>query len=124
MDFRELLPDNCPPEDAHMGGYEVLYRFVPATPATNGDFDSHAAKGKAPPPTVDPCRWSSCSFFRSRKDALSKLKLPKAKARFSHFAVVNVPQGSGYSVEKSGHVDLWMFSTFDPVSAIVKYEEL
>lgn len=123
--FREVLPDSCPPEDATTNGHEVAYRLIPGGKAVDGHFDSHCAMGKPCPPELSPCRWSSCSLFESRATALKQFKLPKVRKRFSHFAILKIAPGSGYSVHKeSGHIDFWMFANFNPVNAITGVEPI
>ncbi len=120
--FRESLPDNCPPTDAVNVAYDAIYRFLPSNPPEDSHFDSYAAKEKPRPEVVDLCRWSSCSFFLAKKTAIKLL--PKLRGRFKFLACLKVPEGSGLSKEKKGHIDFWFFNTFDPLSAIVKTERI
>jgi hypothetical protein len=122
--FRERLPPSCPPSGAHTNGFEVAYRFIPGQKPTSQDFDSYHAQGKACPPGADLCRWASCSLFVSKGHAAGVIKLPKVRARFTHFAVLRIAPDSGYSLANGGHIDFWMFKNFDPVSAVVTIEEI
>lgn len=124
MQFKEELPASCPPPQAHNGGYASLVRFVRNMPPVQSDFESHSKLGKQRPPTVPPCKWASCSLFQTRDAALAKFKLPRLRQLFSGVAIINIPENSGQSVAKNGHVDFWMFSSFDPLNSVVDVEEL
>ena len=121
-DFKETLPPSCPPKDAVKGAYEKAFRLVPANPATEEDFKSHAAKGKNPPPDADLCRWASCSLFTVKPTAATLL--PRLRAKYSFVAILKLVSGCGYMKEENGHIDFWMFKSFDPVAAILAIEKL
>ncbi len=122
MEFRESLPANCPPPDAVDVAYDGIYRFVSSNPPDDSEFASHAAQGRSPPESVDPCRWASCSFFSKKESGIKRL--PKVRVRFRFVARLNFPEGSGLSKEKAGHIEFWFFKAFDPCSAIVGTEAI
>ncbi|WP_331297445.1 hypothetical protein [Methylobacterium oryzae] len=100
--------------------YPSLWRLVAAQQVAADDFDSHAKQGKMPPnKSVDLCRWASCSFFTSKARLQDLVALPKMRAKYSWAAEVSVPTGAGVSKSHNAHVDLWMWASFDPVSAVV-----
>lgn len=120
MNFRENLPEQCPPDDAADVSYSSLWRLVSAQEVCAGDFDSHAKLGKVPPNrSVDLCRWASCSFFTNKAGVQNLVALPKMRAKYSWAAEVAVPVGAGVSKLHNSHVDLWLWSSFDPLAAIV-----
>jgi len=124
--FREELPDACPPPEAKAIALSGVYRFLPSANPKNEHFDSYCLlKGPKPPPTVTLCQWSACSLFVTREKAVAKIKLQKLRSRFSHFAILDVPANAGYSESgQNGHLSLWMLKHFDPVTAILKIEEI
>jgi len=124
MDYWEDLPDQCPPVDSVDDAIALAYRLVFSDPASIEHFKSHAALGKPPLPSVDGCRWASCSLFTS-KDAVASIgRLPKMRAKGPHVAHVSIPQGSGKWKASGNHVDLWMYAGFDPLSAVQLVEAL
>lgn len=98
--FREELPHACPPPDAEMGAWTGVYRMLPSATPCDDDFLSHQAKGKVPPPGVDPCRWAACSLFTTKEKALAIAKLPTMKNTISHLARIDLPLNSGISKKK------------------------
>jgi hypothetical protein len=125
MVFRETLPNDCPPSDAHDGGCASAFRFVPADPAIAANFDSYAAQGKPLPVGTDvtPCRWASCSLYSDLATARKKRKLKSLK-KYRFVAELRIPAKSGKMKEVSGHIDLWMYKDFDPIAAIVLIRDL
>jgi hypothetical protein len=125
MGFRESLPANCPPIDAHDGACACAFRFVSTPTPVAADFDSYAAQNK-PIPTgigVCPCRWASCSLYADLATVEKKRKL-KSLRKYRFAARLTIREQSGYLKEDSGHIDFWMYDTFDPVAAIVETTEL
>lgn len=103
---------------------QVVLRFICAEKATPDDFKSYAALGNTKV-GVDPCRLSSCSF-RVRDTPIHVLagmrKLPGLK-HCTHLAHVLVDENSGKAkISSYGHIDLWLYASFDPLKAIQKIE--
>ena len=44
--------------------------------------------------------------------------------KFEYVAKLNILAGSGFILAKNGHIDFWMFNTFDPISSIVHVKGL
>jgi len=127
--FKEMLPGGCPVDEARNLPEQVVVRLVSREALDATDFASHAALGKSRPDEICPCKWSSCSVFGGRKGlqtAIDMVALPRYRKRFSHLAHLQIDGRSGLGVvnDKSGHIDLWMFSSFDPVSAVVRCEQV
>lgn len=122
LNFREALPEmpanaTCPPSDANRPERQTVIRLVAAAPPKSDDFCSYHTLGKPKPIDVDPCRWASCSVFTT-KPALAKL--PRIRKRFKFIAELEIDEDSGVvKAGHGGHLDLWMFSDFDPLQAIV-----
>jgi len=120
MVYREELPVACPPETACDLARNEAYRLLPSVPALIDHFESHAAKGKPMPPDMDPCRWASCSLCGDMEAVQKKLKLKSLRRSITHVAKMKIAVGSGMLHIKGGHIDFWMYDTFDPISAIVR----
>ena len=120
--FKEALPemsgnDLCPPRDAEAPIKQIVVRFIPAAPPKAEHFLSHHALGRPLPYKVDLCRWASCSVY---KDLPALNKLPKLRERFQSFARLEIDEAAGVvKLGKGGHLDLWMFSTFDPLNSVL-----
>ncbi|WP_417826463.1 hypothetical protein [Thalassospira povalilytica] len=122
-EFIEDLPDNCPPDDAQNPEEQYVLRLVSGTDITSEDFFSHAKLGKERPENCCSCKWSSCSVFALPKGnhrTIAHMKLPKLRDRKFAAKLKVFPQ-SGLvkeSKSKNGHLDFWMFSTFNPIDHI------
>jgi hypothetical protein len=119
MAFREALPANCPPGDAHDGPCEIAYRLVLTDPPDADAFASAAAKLEPIPEGVSPCRWASCSLFSDLETVIKKRNTFKKLRKYMFAAQVNIPGASGKMVQDSKHIDFWMYDTFDPLTAVV-----
>lgn len=109
--YMEDLPPSCPPASAALKDYAEAWRFVTSNPPIPSDFQSWAAV-KEPPPTVDPCRWASCSLFRTKDAAYAKL--PKMRARYGYLARISISVKCGFTDCQKLHIDFWRFKTFSP----------
>jgi hypothetical protein len=118
MGFREALPANCPPLGAHDGSCEKAYRFIPSAIPAAADFASYAANGEPPPEGVDPCRWASCSLYADLSTVHKKRKLKNLR-NYSFVAQMKIEAGSGMLLQRSSHIDFWMYDTFNPTAAVV-----
>lgn len=120
MGFRESLPADCPPTHAHEDECARAFRFVLAKSPVVGDFASHAAKQMPLPEGIDvcPCRWASCSLYSDLATVHKKRKIKSLK-KYPFIAELKIAAKSGRLVENSGHIDFWMYDTFDPLAAIV-----
>lgn len=123
--FRETLPDNCPPADAHEGACAQAFRFVATTAPTAADFDSYAAQGHQLPDgiSVCPCRWASCSLFSDIRTVQKKRKLKSLK-KYRFVVELKIAAKSGRLKESYGHIDFWMYNNFDPLAAILMIKDL
>ncbi|MEN5278171.1 hypothetical protein ABE527_14620 [Brucella sp. TWI432] len=126
MTFFEDLPAQCPPAAAADVPYQQIWRVVADKNCNADEFKSHHARGQKKPPTVDECSYASCSLLTDFQKIKKLAKgLPKKRYPKPFIAELNIPMGSGLSVNnsKTSHVDFWMFKSFDPVSAIVQIVE-
>ncbi len=123
MQFKEILPADCPPQEALEEGYDKLYRFVYSEDIEEKDFFSHAklsiAAGAAP------CRRASCSMFTTLDSLKKKVTKAPRLRKFKFAVVLKVPAGSGKIIENgSGHVDFWMSKDYKPLDNILGIEAI
>jgi hypothetical protein len=122
--FRENLAVDCtcPPTDATAPDEAWVFRLVPTDHVESKHFDSYAKINLIPrPPSVDACRWASCSVYR---ETTAITKLPKVRGmRF--VAKFKIDKKSGLAKEKkSGHLDFWMYAAFNPLETCTIVTEL
>ncbi|MBF0589294.1 MAG: hypothetical protein HQL53_09205 [Magnetococcales bacterium] len=124
--FREsdILPNGCPPAEAEKPKEGEYFRLVDTNPPSQQDFDSiYKLTGKERR-NIDLCRLSSCSLFLGavgRRNMENKRKLPKLRKKLIIKIRLNEEAGLMITAD-SGHCDLWMYSDFDPVKAVVSEE--
>lgn len=134
MQYKEVLPEQCPPNDAHPLNDCVVIRMVSSSEPDDRDFESHAAKGKpipvssrsgkAPP---DACSWASCSTYLAGDKPVAQAKalalLPWFKKfNYAAFVSVNEDAGAARVNPESRHVDFWFFHGFEPCKSILSVE--
>lgn len=123
--FKEQLPAECPPNSLPHLTKRTVIRFIPAKPALPEHFESYASQGEPLRRGVCPCAWASCSVFvdtMKPEQIAGLLKFPKLRnMKFQAFVDIDATSGMG-SIKASGHIDLWMYESFDPVAAVAKYE--
>jgi len=127
--FCELLPPGCPPPDAKLASRQIVYGLTKSDPPTHDDFRSHAALQIPRRPNCDLCSHASCSAAVSEAGRQSLIDLSKTsfwKKKKSFIAYLEIDERTGKTKfsAKSTHVDIWMFSGFDPVAAVNRSEEL
>lgn len=124
LGFREKLPNGCPPSDATDRECSEAYRLVPSVTPVATDFASNAAKNEKPPPKCDLCKWASCSLYQDMEILRKKRDTFKNLRKFEYVAKLKIKVCSGFTLVANGHIDFWMFDTFDPISAIVHVKGL
>jgi hypothetical protein len=116
--FREVLPPSCPTSGSANLQPMKLLRLVGPHDLCNADFHSHMALNFPCPSPERACEWASCSMFLTSTPAhqlngLRKFKRLKGKTRV---AFIDVNQQTGIAhIKDTKHVDVWMYSSFDPV---------
>ena len=121
VEWFELLPEQCPPEDAQQcDGY--YYRIANGNPAQSVDFFSQRRlqpdkvfKGLG----VDECITRAVSLFSDRKEAEKRLKLPKF--RNANIALVELKPKDGMIKKTFGtaHYSWWRTKDVDVSQAKV-----
>lgn len=127
MAYLEDLPLKCPPDDATKGELTPLYRLLPADQPKIEHFYSHHKRGGRLPSGLDLCRFASCSLFTCETTARAVVaSSPKLRSKVTHVAAVKVDAADGVYLhnEKTKHVDLWPFSTFDVAKAVTGVKAL
>ncbi|WP_306734519.1 hypothetical protein [Marimonas arenosa] len=120
--YREELPDGCPPPSANEDALADVWRFIQGQSPVESDFDSHAKLGKPNRKGASECDFASCSLFDT-KAAKNMAKNQFFKRKFA--SRLDIPASSGKHLANSkGHVHLWMYDEFDPVKAVVETVKL
>lgn len=114
--FAETLPNGCPPSDAIESDGRMAIRLLKSPNPTEKDFYSHAKLGKRKPESVSFCVWASCSLS-SIQSATNLPKLPKLRGKDYYTKIILKKESGMLKVSDSGHIDFWMYATFDPVGA-------
>ncbi|CAN5698296.1 hypothetical protein BH11VER1_BH11VER1_38470 [soil metagenome] len=116
MNYRETLPEDCPPHASVEIALEIsVFRLVKTSPATLDDFRSQRAeKPGAVFKGVTECQANGLSVFTERQDAVQKaLLLP----RFRGFQVcpVRLDAGAGRIQQtfQPSHHTWWPLAEFD-----------
>lgn len=117
--YKEDLPDGCPSKDAVDPGDMGVLRLVKGQKVTESDFYSYTRLNRPNLNGIPQCRWSSCSVFKQGKgESLSDKYRFLPKLKLKYVVVLELNNESGKIFEgKNGHIDLWMYKEFDPVSS-------
>lgn len=116
LNFKEFLPEQCPPFKAGDEALNNVCRFLPfSPPEDDGNYKSHAELGKKTG-NASECRARSCSLFRFNHVVKQAMKIGAFKKM--KVAVLNIPAGSGLHVDGGRHIDFWMASDFEPANSI------
>ncbi|MBF0439401.1 MAG: hypothetical protein HQL93_09805 [Magnetococcales bacterium] len=114
--FSEILPVGCPPNDAIKSDGRTAFRLIKMNPPIPEDFFSHSKLAKRKPPDVPLCNWMSCSLNADKVPLINFRKMPRFKD-FKFIAVLRLEKESGMIKEKNGHIDFWMYASFNPIDA-------
>lgn len=118
--FAESLPDDCPPIDAEPPAAQKFIRFADGPTPSAVAFLSYTGLGKPVNGGASLCQYASCSMLtvKSRGELRALWALPKYR-RFSHAMIVDVHPGAGLAkIGKKGHVDVWLYASFNAVAAV------
>ena len=122
MNFREPLPDHCPPEGAEeISKPSQVYRLVRTDPPTECDFRSQREENPNRQfRDITECQVRGVSVFTDRKDAEERAsRLPRFRGYF--ICRVHLEEGAGY-IQKTGqgsHHTWWPLADFDILSRCV-----
>lgn len=117
-EFRERLPEGCPPPEAQeIITEQVVFRLVRRDPPTDSDFQSQRAEKLNRRFTgVSECQARGLSVFSDMSEAAKRLKLPALKGRL--ICQVTLDRESGYILRTGslGHFTWWPFARFPILS--------
>ena len=121
MQYRESLPSDCPPPNAHgiMAG-TVRYRLLETSAPRQEDFDSYAKRQGAVNRQISrtPCEQSGVSLFVSQESARKLMTSPlNRNRRWQAVGELTLPAGAGKlsPVDSNEHQTWWPSQAFDPV---------
>lgn len=113
MDYREPLPQGCPPpEAAEITAEQTVFRLVRTAPPTAADFRSQRAEHPQHPYSNE-CIARGLSVHTVRRDSEIAAKLPALKGR--RICAVRLRPGAGRILQtfKPSHHTWWPLAAFD-----------
>lgn len=122
MTFKEELPDQCPPADAADTQMDKVCRFLFFPNGDPRNFQSHRQLGKNTGSATE-CRARSVSFFTH--DAVPSVVDARKTAFFKDkpICLLDIPSGSGLSLQTKGHIDFWMYNGYTPDDSVIAVVE-
>lgn len=118
MNYRETLPDGCPPADSlEISRPLTVFRLVRAMPPSDDDFRSQREEKPGRVfPGVSECQARGLSVFTDRHDAEKALKLPSLRSR--QICRITLGQGAGriQQTGKPSHHTWWPLADFEILS--------
>jgi hypothetical protein len=114
MNYRESLPEDCPPESAdEITEARLVYRLVKGAPPTLNDFLSQRALKPGAKFSVSECQARGLSVFTQKTDCVNLLKLPHLRS--NQVALVRLEQGAGrlQQTGRPSHHTWWPLADFD-----------
>ena len=125
MNFKEPLPDSCPPSQVKAPPNAALWRLISGTHVTPSDFESNAAKypGRA---YKDPCKARAVSLATSLDACRSIVKLPypNVHGRTHAVEVKHEPAAGVWDHNDTSHVSYWVAATANPLALTGAVETL
>lgn len=115
MDYREPLPEGCPPEAAEdIASSRDVYRLVRSDPPTEKDFRSQRAEQPSRSfEGVSECQARGLSVFAERKESRKALKLPRLRGRLVCRVVLQAGAGQIQQTGRVSHYTWWPLADFD-----------
>ena len=114
MEYREPLPEGCPPETAEeIRAPRTVYRLVESTPPTEADFQSHRAKHPNRAFHVSECQARGLSVVLDQVASRKLLKLPNFRGW--QVCRLDLLPGAG-QIEQTGqrsHHTWWPLADYD-----------
>lgn len=116
MNYREPLPDGCPPQEADdITAERTVFRLVRTTPVTSQDFHSQRAEKPGRQfPGIAECHARGLSVFADRRDAKERaLKLPKFRGYFVCRVALQPVAGRIQQTFQPSHHTWWPLADFE-----------
>lgn len=117
IQYKEELPDGCPPLDAEDIQGIVFYRLVASHPPTEKDFLSLKALNPSKNHKSLECEARAVSVSVELNGALDLLKLPTQKGKL--IAKLNLGGNTGKykrTFARAHHHSWWIYNSCDPLS--------
>lgn len=114
MSYRELLPEDCPPEEAEeITDLRNVFRLTKTDPATLDDFWSQRAENPEAAFPVPECQARGLSVFADRKDCEKLKKISKFRKQFICHVQLETGAGRIQQTGKPSHHTWWPLAEFD-----------
>jgi len=115
-EFREPLPDRCPPATAvEVCSVITVYRLLESTTPQESDFDSHQARQPEKKYSEKVlCKARGLSVYDKTEQAMAARRLPTLKHKNLIVCRVTLCQGAGYIIppDGNGHRTWWPLRDF------------
>ena len=115
MNYREPLPEGCPPDTSkEITSSKTVFRLVRTRPPTESDFQSQRAEH----PDRDfggitECQARGLSVFAERDDSQWALKLPNLRGRLICRVDLDTGAGRIQKTSRRSHHTWWPLADFD-----------
>ena len=113
--YREILPENCPPDSAEeIISQRYVYRLIQSVAPSEKDFQSQRAqKPKARFGRVSECRTRGLSVYSRKVDAEKALKLPQFRTYKICRVTLNHGAGKIQQTGRPTHHTWWPLAQYD-----------
>lgn len=120
MSWFEVLPENCPPEDASVPQGEVFYRLCESNPPACSDFHSHGSISPNRTFGGKPkCILGAVSVWEDIEKCRKITKLPRHRNKVIAEIELNEEDGEVKKTFGPKHYSWWRSNTFDPETALI-----
>ena len=115
MNYREELPEGCPPDDAEdIVASREVFRLVRTSPPTEEDFISKRAENPDRDfGNISECQARGLSVFAERGDSQKALKLPNLRGRLICRVALEAGAGHIQQTGRRSHHTWWPLADFD-----------
>ena len=115
MNYREPLPEGCPPpESAEITAERVVFRLVRTSPPTDADFRSHRLENPGRVyQGLSECQVCGLSVFSEPHACAMALKLPTQRGKQVCRLTLTAGAGRIQQTGKPAHHTWWPFAAFD-----------
>ena len=114
MNYREPLPEGCPPDTAEeIAAPREVFRLVRSSPPTVDDFRSQRAEKPDAAFQVTECQARGLSVFAERRDSEKALKLPTLRGRLICRLRLETGAGRIQQIGRPSHHTWWPLAAFD-----------
>lgn len=117
-EFRDELPDRCPPDDAtEVRDVLEVFRLIKTNPPTQDDFRSQRTEQPQTHFNTTECIARGLSVWVDRQGVENARKLPKF--RNTMIGKIRLCPGAGWIMQtfKPTHRTWWPFKAFDPAAS-------